>query len=208
MERDGTAFHMYTVGGHGRVNSLLFKCVTCIQQYSSHAHSKVITHVSITMATVTLLSHKDQQPLKANDHHAMANLITRIFVNIISEGPKSLNSSQQAQTTKHCLSHSVCLSVRWRRLHNTLCTYHTATWRWFSCIYQFHTKLYETWNTYICKYRYKLPFNGQTPTARNADGLYQQQCTSSALPFQEVTPPRKKLLLCNNFVLCTPQRSK
>jgi hypothetical protein len=45
------------------------------------------------MATVTIFSHKAQNPLTANDIHAMATVITtKLFVDIIITDPKSLNS--------------------------------------------------------------------------------------------------------------------
>jgi hypothetical protein len=47
---------------------------------------------SMTIATVIILSHKAQNPLRANDYHIIAPvIITHTFISIIPNGPKSIN---------------------------------------------------------------------------------------------------------------------
>jgi hypothetical protein len=47
------------------------------------------------MATVIILSHNTPNPVTANDHHTMATAVTtHTFINVNTQGPKSLNNSK------------------------------------------------------------------------------------------------------------------
>jgi hypothetical protein len=55
----------------------------------------VLKKHSITMAMVIILSCKAQNSSTANDHHSMAMVVTtHTFINVITQGPKSLKNAK------------------------------------------------------------------------------------------------------------------
>jgi hypothetical protein len=80
------------------------------------------------MATVIILSHKAQNPLRANDRHTVATVITaHTFINIITWGTKSLrNSKMITNRLAECLQ---CYCGEIRQMHLfVICLYCTKAY--------------------------------------------------------------------------------